>query len=371
MTPEHIPILDLGPEIDELWEELLRVYKEVLRSGRFIMGPNVSAFEAEMCAYLGMPHAIAVNSGTDALVIGLRSLGIGPGDEVITTPFTFFATAEAISVLGATPVFCDIEPRTFNIDSSRVESLITDRTRAVLPVSLFGQPADLEQLEQLAARRGLLLMEDCAQAFGAMVGSRRAGTFGDAGAFSFFPSKNLGAIGDAGLLTTNDDRVADSARMLRAHGGRRKYHNEQVGYNSRLDELQAAILRLKLRRMDAANCGRRRVARLYSEALTGIEAVQCPSVVDGTTHVFHQYTVRILDGKRDFLAESLRTEGIDTMIYYPVALHRLPVYSGLDLAAYPLAEQATHEVLSLPIWPEMSEATVDRVATSLGHILAS
>ncbi|MCA1791858.1 MAG: DegT/DnrJ/EryC1/StrS family aminotransferase, partial [Thioalkalivibrio sp.] len=262
-TLPRIPVLNLTPEIEELWDELNDAFQRVLRSGQFILGPEVEAFETEVADYLGVKHAIGVNSGTDALVIGLRALGIGPGDEVITTPFTFFATGESIANVGATPVFVDIDENSFNIDPSLIEDAITPRTKAILPVHLFGRPCDMDAVMGIAERHGLEVVEDAAQSFGARLGGQQSGTFGRVGAFSFFPSKNLGAFGDAGLLATDDDEVAESARMLRAHGSRTKYHNETLGYNSRLDSLQAAFLRVKLPRVDAWNERRRDVAATY------------------------------------------------------------------------------------------------------------
>ncbi len=372
-APEPIPAMDLVPGIAELRDDLMAAFEEVLGSARFILGPNVVAFEAEVAAYLGVDHAVGVNSGTDALVIGLRALGVGEGDEVITTPFTFFATAEAISVVGASPVFVDIDPETFNLDPAAVEAAIGPATRAIVPVHLFGQPAAMDEIGRLAADHGLVVLEDAAQAMGADWQSKKAGTIGAAGAFSFFPSKNLGGFGDGGLLATDDADVAERARMLRSHGGRRKYHNEMLGYNSRLDELQAAVLRKKLPRLDSANAGRRRVAARYDAALAALAAsdgVVTPVVRAGLSHVFHQYTVRVPADRRDGVAARLRDAGIATMVYYPVPVHLLPVYADLGLHL-PEAERAAGEVLSLPIWPEMADAQIDRVVAAVENALGS
>ena len=244
MSEIKIPIYDPRPEIEALWDEIQAAIHRVLKSGRFILGPEVKAFEQEVAEYLGVKHAIGVNSGTDALVIALRALGVGPGDEVITTPFTFFATAEAISLVGATPVFVDIDPKTFNINPELIPEAITSRTKAILPVHLYGQAADMDPILDIAERHGLRVLEDTAQAFGAKYKGQKLGTLGDAGAFSFFPTKNLGGIGDGGLIATNNDNVAELARMLRAHGAKKKYFHEMIGYNSRLDELQANIFSL-------------------------------------------------------------------------------------------------------------------------------
>jgi len=363
MTPvRNIPILDLGPQIDTHWEAFNAAFQRVLRGQHFILGPEEQAFEREAAAYLGARHAIGLNSGTDALVIALRALGIGPGDEVITTPFTFFATAEAISQVGATPVFVDIEEGSFNLDLDLTERAITARTRAILPVHLFGRPCDMDRLLALAGAHGLKLVEDCAQAFGADWKGRKVGTFAEFGCYSFFPTKNLSAFGDGGMLTTNDDALAEEARMLRAHGSRRKYYNETVGYNSRLDELQAALLRIKLPLVDGWNLQRRRVAETYHAALGG-SGLGLPAIVDG--HVFHQFTVRVKDGRRDAAQAALAESGVQTMVYYPVPVHRLKLYQESHAAvACPVAEQAAREVLSLPIWPEFQDSAA--VAAALG-----
>lgn len=368
MTNQPIPILDMSGEIEALWGDLIPAIEAVLKSGQFIMGPNVDAFEDEMAAYLGARHAIAVNSGTDALVISLKALGIGPGDEVITTPFTFFATAEAISQVGATPVFVDIDPQTFSVDPAGVQLAVTPRTRAILPVHLYGQGADMATLLPFARMRGLKVVEDVAQACGGSLWGQKLGTLGDTGAFSFFPSKNLGAFGDGGLIVTHDDAVADDARMLRVHGARQKYANEVVGYNSRLDELQAAILRVKLTHLDAFNEGRRQVAQRYHDRLSGLPDLVLPAEAALTTHVYHQYTVRIGGGKRDRVRRKLADAGIATMVYYPVPLHRLPVYAHSN-AVCPRAEEAAAEVLSLPIWPLMRASVQEQVCKELAEAL--
>ena len=357
---QNIPMLDLAPELDALWDDMMKAIQGVLRSGQFILGPNVAAFEREVADYFGVKHAIGLNSGTDALVLGLRALGVGVGDEVITTPFTFFATAEAISHLGATPVFADIEADTFNLDVTQAEQLITPRTKAIIPVHLFGQSVDVDAVRDLANRYGLKVLEDVAQAFGATHRGHKLGTIGDAGAFSFFPTKNLGGYGDGGLLVTNDDTVADEVRMLRAHGSRRKYHNEAIGYNSRLDELQAAILRIKLPHIDEYNAGRRRVASRYDELLGGVDGVILPVGKEDAYHIYHQYTVRITGGRRGGVQQRLAAAGIGTMVYYPIPVHRLPVYESLGYSL-PVSEAAAAEVLSLPIWPQMEDAGIARV----------
>lgn len=377
-----IPILDLSPEIDALWPELMAATERVLKSGAFILGPEVAAFEREVAQYLGVKHAIGVNSGTDALFIALRALGIGPGDEVITTPFSFFATAESISVVGATPVFADIDPETFNLDPAAVEAALTPRTKAIVPVHLFGAPAPMGRLMDIARRHNLFVVEDCAQSFGARyeggclhcdgtcgadaLKGQHTGTMGHLGAYSFFPSKNLGAFGDGGLVVTNDDALAEQVRMLRMHGSRKKYHNEILGYNSRLDALQAAFLRVKLPHIEAQNAGRQRVAERYVRLLQGVPGIVPPALQPG--HVFHQFTVRILNGQRDAVAAKLHEAGVSTMVYYPVPQHRLPVYN-LPVGSFPISERAASEVLSLPIWPTMPEDVQDRVMAALRQVV--
>ena len=373
-----VPILDLSPQLDALWDEVNEAVQRVLRSGQFIMGPEVKAFEQEAAAYLGVKHAIGVNSGTDALVIGLRALGIGEGDEVITTPFSFFATAESISNVGAKPVFVDIDEASFNIDPAKIEAAITPATKAIMPVHLYGAPAAMTQIMGIAKEHNLKVIEDCAQSFGtrymgqcagcdgtcqpAALTGKQCGTIGDAGAYSFFPSKNLGAYGDGGLIVTDNDAIAEQARMLRAHGAKKKYHNEVLGYNSRLDALQAAILRVKLPHIDAWNKARFEVARRYNELLADTDTVITPELVPG--HVFHQYTVRLLDTDRDAVQAKLKERGISTMVYYPIPQDKLPVYRG----QYPensVSNQLGEEVLSLPIWPELGADVQKRVVAAL------
>ena len=381
MSDQKIPILDLSPQYQSLKPEIYAAIDRVLESGQFIMGPDVKQFEQEVATYLGVKHAIAVNSGTDALVIGLRAMGIGSGDEVITTPFSFFATAESISSVGATPIFVDIDPKTFNIDPAKIKDKITSRTKAIMPVHLYGNPAAMTQIIEIAQAHGLKVIEDCAQSFGARysgscsgcdtscsdsirseISGKMTGAIGDVGAYSFFPSKNLGAYGDGGLIATNDDAIADLARMLRVHGAKKKYHNEIIGYNSRLDTLQAAILRVKLPHIDEWNSGRRRVASLYTELLADIPEVVAPEVVSG--HVFHQYTIRIIKGDRDKVASDLSAKGISTMIYYPIPQDRLPIYAG-KYPVNPISDQLGTQVLSLPIWPELDRSIAEEVIRCL------
>jgi dTDP-4-amino-4,6-dideoxygalactose transaminase len=363
-------MLDPTQEFSELRDELMNAAESVLASGQYILGPNVTAFEDECAQYLGVDHAVALNSGTDALVIALRALGLAAGDEVITTPFSFFATAEAISAVGATPRFADIDPSTFNIDAQSVAALVGPRTKAIIPVHLFGAPADLDALQAIAEPSRIPIVEDCAQAFGACHGARRVGTVGDAGAFSFFPSKNLGGFGDGGLLATPRADVATRARSLRAHGATQKYRNEEVGYNSRLDELQAALLRVKLPRVDANNTKRAAVAAIYERAIADIPGIVTPPRPDfAAGHVFHQYTIRVLAERRGDVVASLTAHGIASMIYYPVPIHRLPVYRDAVDTLLPHAEQASREVLSLPIWPDMPHDVPERVASAIRVVM--
>lgn len=363
-----IPVLDLKPQYNSIKEEIHAAIERVLESGQFIMGPDVKLFEQEVSAYLGVKHAIAVNSGTDALVIGLRSLGIGNGDEVITTPFSFFATAESISNVGATPIFADIDPHTFNINPEAIKSQITSCTKAIMPVHLYGNPAAMGAIMEIANEYGLKVIEDCAQSFGAKyynsdhINGKHTGTIGHVGAYSFFPSKNLGAYGDGGLIVTNDDKVAEIARMLRVHGAKKKYHNEVLGYNSRLDTLQAAVLRVKLPYIDKWNEGRRGVAKTYRHLLADVTGVVTPEITDG--HVFHQYTIRILDGKREQVEKYLGEQGVSTMVYYPIPQDQLPVYKE-KYPKNPVSDMLTGEVLSLPIWAELEETTIEKIVVTI------
>jgi dTDP-4-amino-4,6-dideoxygalactose transaminase len=356
-----IPMVDLKKQFEGIREEVLSVANAVIESGQYILGRRVKEFEEEAAAYIGARHAIGVASGTDALHLSLKAMGIGPGDEVITTPFTFFATAEAVIYQGATPVFVDIDPETFNIDASLVEAKITSRTRAIIPVHLFGYPADMEAINDIAKKHGLRVVEDCAQSFGASIHGRKTGSLGYAGCFSFYPSKNLGAYGDGGLVTVNDDALAEEIRLLRNHGQRGGYVHTTIGFNSRLDELQAGILLIKLRRIEEYNTKRREKAALYNRLLCG--TVTCPGAgSDGFHHVYHQYTIR--HPKRELLRERLKEAGVSSMVYYPVPLHLQPAlgFLGHKEGDFPVAENISREVLSLPIYPELPLSDVERVS---------
>ena len=365
-----IPMLDLQPQIDALFGEFQAAVSRVIRSGRFILGPEVEAFEQEAARFLSVEHAVGVASGADALTIGLRALGLEPGDEVITSPFTFFATGESIRHVGAVPVFADIEPDTFCLSPASVEARIGPRTRAILPVHLFGHPADTDALARIAHERRLLLFEDAAQAFGTRLGSQNAGAIGGAAAFSFFPSKNLGAFGDGGLLTTPDAEVDARARRLRNHGQIDRYRHAELGYTGRLDEIQAAVLRVKLRHLERWNDQRRAVAHEYTRHLKGVPGIVTPIEQPTARHVYHQYTLRILDDRRDALQKSLADAGVSSVIYYPVPLHQMPLFESKS-GELPETDRAARQVLSLPIWPELEPDRVQRICELIDAIMRS
>ncbi|MCS6860888.1 MAG: DegT/DnrJ/EryC1/StrS family aminotransferase [Abditibacteriales bacterium] len=359
-----VPFLDLTRQYQQIKAELDAAVLKVLASGQFILGETVKQFEEAAAHYCGAQHAVGVASGTDALVLALRALGIGVGDEVITSPFTFFATAECVSQVGATPVFVDIEPDTFNLDPAAIESALTSRTKAVIPVHLFGHCADMERIHAIAEKHGLFVIEDAAQAWGATCNGKRAGGLGYAGCFSFFPTKNLACCGDGGLLTTNDDEIAQQVRLLRTHGQAQRYEHVMLGYNSRLDALQAAVLAVKLKYVDRWNERRRQHAQRYNELFAGTPVVP-PAEKPYAKHVYHQYTIRV--PHRDAVERSLKEAGIGCMVYYRVPLHLQPVYAhlGYPAGSLPVAEQACREVISLPIFPELTEEEVEYVAETV------
>ena len=361
-----IPILDLKGQYESIKDEINEAVQGVLESGHFVLGPNVEALEKEVAEYCQCRHGVGVASGTDALRLSLHALGIGPGDEVITTPFTFIATANTISHTGATPVFVDIDPRTYNIDPAKIEAAITERTKAILPVHLYGHPADMGTIMEIAKRHGLRVIEDCAQAIGAEYQGKRVGSFGDVGCLSFYPTKNLGAYGDGGMVVTNDPEVAEKIDILRRQGSRVKYRAEVLGFNSRLDELQAAILRVKLIHLDEWIEARQERAHRYDELLSDW-AIVTPYEGDGVRHVYYLYTIRA--PRRDELRDHLKQRGISTMVYYPLSLHRQKLYQGLGYAevSLPQSERAEREVLSLPMYPELREEQVEAV---VGAIMA-
>ncbi len=363
-----IPILDLKVQYDQLREEIAAALQAVMDSGNFVLGPDVKALEKEVAAYCGCRYGVGVASGTDALRLSLAALGIGPGDEVITTPFTFVATANTISHSGARPVFVDIDPQTYNIDPAAVAAAVTPRTKAIVPVHLYGQPAAMDELLTIAERHGLAIIEDAAQAIGAEDRGRRAGSMGVVGCLSFYPTKNLGAYGDAGMVVTNDPSLADKLDVLRRQGGKTKYYHEVLGFNSRLDTMQAAILRVKLRYLDRWQEARREAACRYDGLLTAAGVpVTTPYVRPGVRHVYHQYTIRA--PQRDELAEFLKQRGIGTMIYYPLPLHRQGLYKDLGMGegSLPHAEAAGREVLSLPMYPELTAAQQEEIVAAVAE----
>lgn len=361
--------LDLKAQFASIREEVMAAIASVMESQVFILGPEVKTLEDEVAAKLGARYAVACASGTDALVLSLMAAGIGPGDEVITTPFSFIATAGSIAHVGATPVFVDIDPVSFNIDPVKIEAAITPRTRAIMPVHLFGLPADLDPILGLAKSKALFVIEDAAQAIGSRYNGQAIGTFGDFGCFSFFPSKNLGAAGDGGMITTNSPERAERLKMIRAHGSKRKYFHEILGTNSRLDALQAAILRVKLRHLDSWAEGRRNRADRYRELFRAADldeiAICQPTLSETFSHVYNQFTIRSMG--RDELKDSLRAAGIPTEIYYPLCLHLQPAFAYLSYKEgdLPIAEQASREVLSLPVFPELSDGQQDRIVKAI------
>ncbi len=363
-TATDIPLLSIKAQNAALAAELKEVVGRVLDSGAFIMGPENKAFDAEFAAAVGAAHALGVDSGTSALELALEAVGVGPGDEVIVPAFTFVATATAASVLGARPVFADVDPDTLTLDPKSVERLLTKKTKAIIPVHLFGQPADLDPLVSLAKARGCFIVEDCAQSHLAQYKGRPAGVFGDAAAYSFYPTKNLGAAGDAGALTTQSAETRDRLLVLRNCGRTlgAAYSYERVGHNCRLDEIQAAILRVKLKRLPAWTAARRRVAALYHAGLKDVPGLRLPPLgAGGTEPVFHLFTVRC--ARRDALAEHLKRRGVGCGVYYPSPLHLSPAYAALGgrEGQCPISEQACREVLSLPMFAELSDADAGRV----------
>lgn len=360
-----IPLVDLKAQYNPIKEEINAAIRKVIEGGQFILGPEVEALEEESAAYLGVRCAIGVASGTDALWLALLACGIGPGDEIITTPFTFIATAEAITQCGATPVFVDIDPKTYNIDPAGIEPKITKKTKAILPVHLYGQSANMGLILKLAKKYNLKVIEDGAQALGAEYKGRRVGSLGNAGCLSFFPSKVLGAYGDGGMVVTNTPEIAEKVAMLRNHGCQEKYYHLTPGFNSRLDELQAAVLRIKLRYLDEWIDQRRRNVELYSQLLGEVGGIELPYIAPDSYHIFNYYTIRLRNsrGDRDRLQEYLTSQGIATAIYYPLSLHLQKVYKhfGYELGDFPESECAQEEVLSLPIYPELREEQIEEI----------
>jgi dTDP-4-amino-4,6-dideoxygalactose transaminase len=359
-----IPLVDLTAQYHSIKEEIDAAVHATLESGHFILGPAVSKFEESVASYLGVDHAIGLASGTDALVLALRALDIGAGDEVIIPAYTFFATAGTVMSVGATPVFADIDPLTYEIDVTQIKSHITPRTKAIIPVHLYGHPADMDLILELARSYGLKVIEDNAQAFGASCRGKKTGSVSDIGCLSFFPTKNLGAFGDGGMVVTSNAALADRMRMLRTHGWKKKYYSEEVGYNSRLDALQAAILQAKLPHVDSWNEKRREIARHYSEKLASL-GMAVPVECDWGKHVYHLYIIR--SNRRDELQAFLKQNGIASDVYYPLPPHlSTPCRKfGYQEGDFPHAEQASRETLALPLYPELTETQQDKVITAV------
>jgi dTDP-4-amino-4,6-dideoxygalactose transaminase len=365
-----VPLMDLQAQYRTIQSEIDEAIREVLQSGHFILGPNVQMLEREVAEYLGVKYAIGVASGTDALVLTLRAIGVGPGDEVIMPAYTFFATAGAALLVGAKPTFVDIHPDTYCLDAEQVRERLTSKTKAIIPVHLYGQSAEMGALEEFRSSYGLKVIEDNAQAFGAEYRGRKTGSIGDAGCLSFFPSKNLGAYGDGGMIVTNDETIALEARKLRTHGWRKKYYPEVVGYNSRLDELQAAILRVKLRHIDSWNEGRRSLANKYSTRLSSL-GIGVPQEAPYATHIFHLYVIRVND--REKVQQELSKEGVASAVYYPQPVHlsepcRSLGYSDGD---FPVSEAASRETLAIPLYPEITEEQFEKVLQVVERAVSS
>jgi dTDP-4-amino-4,6-dideoxygalactose transaminase len=388
-----IPPFDLNEQFKLIGEEVGAAALEILASGRYIGGAPVDQFEQQFAQYIGTSHAIGCNSGTDALFLALRSLDIGAGDEVITSPFTFISTAGVISAVGAKPVFIDIDPQTFNLDLNQIEAAITPRTKAIIPVHLFGQPVDMTRLMAIAHSHNLWVVEDCAQSAGGTWQGKKLGSIGHIGCFSFYPTKNLGACGDGGAMTTHDATIDAKLRMLRDHGQRQRYACETIGVNSRLDALQAVILSIKLRHLDIWNAQRQAIADRYDSMLQPLPGIVTPQAIAGGTSVWNQYTIRLLDTdrlidsgqvldsgdrakdlsqhRRDQVRQQLQQQGIGSMVYYPIPLHLQPVYAELGYRSgdLPIAEQMAREVLSLPMFPELSLVQQEQVVYTLKDCL--
>ena len=360
-----IPLLDLKAQYRSIKVEIDAAIKKVIDTQDFILGEEVRELEKEIAAYCGTKFGVGVASGTDALILSLRALGIGQGDEVITTPFTFFATAESISIVGARPVFIDIDPKTYNIDTASIENKITKRTKAIMPVHLYGQCADMDIIMDIAKKHDLKVVEDAAQAIGATYKGKKAGSIGNAGAMSFFPSKNLGAFGDAGMIVTNDEKLAQKIKSLRVHGSSARYIHSEIGTNSRLDNLQAAILRIKLKYLDGWLEKRRGNAKFYAEKFGGLPII-CPYVPSCNTHTYHQYTLRVKTD-RESLMKSISEEGIETRTYYPIPLHLQECYRSLGYKKGEMieSEKASSEAFSIPVSPEMTREEQDHVVNAI------
>jgi len=365
----NVPLLDLKAQYATICDEVMAAITGVIEAQQFVLGSKVDELEQKIAQYVGTKYAVGVASGTDAILLALKALGIGPGDEVITTAFSFFATAGAIVAAGASPVFVDIDPQTYNMNPALIERAITERTKAILPVHLYGQCADMDPILELARKHRLKVVEDAAQAIGARYKGQSAGSIGNCGCVSFFPSKNLGAYGDGGIVVTPDSDIAETVRMLRVHGSRRKYQHEKIGTNSRLDALQAAVLLVKLPHLDQWNEKRRQNASYYDRKLRHLEGVGIPYVAPENVSVYHVYTIRVPG--RDRVVEHLTKKGIGCAVHYPVPLPMQPSfrYLGYRDGDVPQSEQASQEVLSIPMYPELTEAQMDAVVNSLADCL--
>ncbi|ESU34208.1 Pleiotropic regulatory protein [Bacillus sp. 17376] len=364
-----VPMLDLSEQYQGLRTEVIEAMDQVMSSSQFILGSSVKKLEADIAKYSNVTHGIGCGNGSDAIHIALQALGVGPGDEVITTPFTFFATGGAIVRAGATPVYVDIDPVTFNIDPEKIEAAITEKTKAIIPVHLYGQMADMERIAEIARKNNLAVVEDAAQAIGAKQNGKSVGELGSAATYSFFPTKNLGAYGDGGMIVTNDDETAESCRVIRVHGSKPKYYHHVLGYNSRLDELQAAVLNVKFPYLDEWSSLRRDKAATYTNLLNEKlgDLVTTPVEKEGNYHVFHQYTIRV--EQRDELQKFLKEQGVATMIYYPLPLHVQPVFKNLGYKEgdLPLSEKAASEALSLPMFPELKTEQQEYVVAKIAE----
>jgi dTDP-4-amino-4,6-dideoxygalactose transaminase len=364
---QNIQMVDLKGQYEQIKSEVDRRIAGVIDSTAFINGPEVKQFQEELQDYLDVKHVIPCGNGTDALQIAMMALDLKPGDEVITTTFTFVATVEVIALLGLKPVLVDVDPDTFLIDVDQVEKAISHKTKAIVPVHLFGQCADMDRLMQLSEEHGIAIIEDTAQAIGAEFKGKKAGTIGQIGCTSFFPSKNLGCYGDGGAIFTQDDHLAAKIRKVVNHGMEKRYYHDEVGVNSRLDSIQAAILSVKLKQLDQYNQARREAAAFYDTQLGEIEALQTPVRTEDSSHVFHQYTLRVLNGKRDELKEHLDQKGIPAMIYYPVPMHKQKAYefARFQLDAFPHTDQISEEVLSLPMHTELTNEQLTHITNSI------
>ena len=368
MTKKVVPMVDLHAQYLKIRKDIDRAISSVIKDSAFIGGKYVTKFEQELADFLDAKYTVGLNSGTDALYLSLWALGIKDGDEVITSSFSFFATAEVIAKLGAKPVFVDIDPVTFNIDPAKIEKKISQKTKAIVPVHLFGQPADMKPIMVLAEKYKLFVVEDACQAIGSTYKSDNIGTIGDAGCFSFFPSKNLGAYGDGGAVVTNNASLAENIKKLRNHGSLIKYQNEEIGVNSRLDGLQAAILSTKMKHLRKWNLSRFKIAKTYNRLLKSIPDIILPQTsTENCIPVFHQYTIRVKNGRRDRLKDYLQSKGISTMIYYPIPIHLLQAmkYLGYKNSSLPETELASQEVLSLPVYPEITEKKIEFICRSI------